>query len=82
MHEKSFGDFEVYTTLAAAEAGVLATGDSVKAVRCGAVGTLRVAKSGGATVDLPFAEGETQYVHIRGVSAAGSTGCVPITVYR
>lgn len=81
LHEP-FNDFEVYATLAAAEAGVSATGQDIRAVRCNTAGTLVVSKSGGATAALPFLAGETQHVNIRGIVAAGSSGCVPITVYR
>lgn len=79
----SSGDFDVYASLAAAEAGVLATGSTVRAVRCQTDGTLRVKKAtGGGLVDLPFKAGETQCVQITAIVAASSTGCVPITIYR
>lgn len=81
LHEP-FSDYDVYATLAAAEAGAVATGVPIKAIRCNTAGTLRVTKSGGVNVDLPFLAGETQYVTAHGIFAAGSTGCVPITVFR
>jgi hypothetical protein len=85
MLPEPFNDFEVYATLAAAEAGVTAMGASsqdVRAVRCNTAGTLVVSKSGGATAALPFLAGETQHINIRGIVQAGSSGCVPITVFR
>lgn len=82
MLPEPFNDFEVYATLAAAESGIVATGKPVRAVRCNTAGTLAVLESGGQTVALPYLAGETQHVNIRGIVAASSTGCVPITVYR
>ncbi len=81
--QQSSGDFAVYASLAAAETGVVATGRLPFAVRCETAGTLVVkASAGGASVALAFKAGETQYVQIAGITAAGSSGCVPITVYR
>ncbi len=77
------GDYAVYASLATAEAATLNTGNSVRAVRCETAGTLVVKNpAGGANVALPFKAGETQYVQVAGIVAAGSSGCVPITVYR
>lgn len=83
MQPFSFGDFAVFATLADAAAASLNIGSSVRAVRCETAGTLRVrSPAGGALVDLPFKAGETQHVQIAGIIEDGSTGCVPITVYR
>ncbi len=77
------GDFDVYASLAAAESAITGSGRAITAVRCETAGTLVVKKgAGGASVALPFKAGETQYVSIAGITASGSTGCVPITVYR
>lgn len=77
------GNFDVYASLAAAEAGQSTSVKPARAIRCGTSGTLRVKRcAGAAVVDLPFAAGETQAVQVTSIVATGSSGCVPITVYR
>lgn len=80
-------DFHVYATLAAAAAGVTTENTNTKRVvagiRCETDGTLVVKKTAGAvTVALPFKAGETQAVRVHEIVEAGSSGCVPVTVYR
>ncbi len=83
MRPESSGDFAVYATLADAAAGGTAQGRATIAVRCEAAGTLVVKRSaGGDSIALPFKAGETQWIQIAGVVVSGSSGCVPIPVYR
>lgn len=78
----SSGYFEVFASLADAEAGVDAAG-IVRRVRCETDGTLVVKRAcDGTEVALPFKAGETQDVLIVGIVETGSSGCVPITVHR
>jgi hypothetical protein len=76
------GDFDQYTTLADAEASFADKRPSI-GVRCSSAGTLRVSKAaGGAMADVTFLAGEILWIAIRGIDAAGSVGCAPITIWR
>jgi hypothetical protein len=80
IRRDSSNDFEAYASLATAAAGV--TKLSFR-VRCETAGTLVVKKAaGGTNVAVMFKAGETKEIAITGIVEAGSSGCVPIEVYR
>jgi hypothetical protein len=75
----SFQDADTYASLAAAEAAPRAR---YRAIRCEAAGTLAVLVPGAVTKTVPFKAGETQRLECVGVVAAGSSGCVPVTLFK
>lgn len=52
-----------------------------RAIRCDTAGVLIVKNRHNVSRTLRFQAGETQYVVARSIVSAGSSGCVPITVY-
>ncbi len=78
--------FAVYSSLALAVTGVAtvsAARGPCRAIRCDTSGTLvtKGAAMGSSTAALPFAAGERQDVQAVALVEAGSSGCVPITVF-
>lgn len=75
----SFQDADTYASLAAAEGAPRAR---YRGVRCEAAGTLVVLVPGAVAKSIPFKAGETQRIECVGVLAAGSSGCVPVTLFK
>ena len=78
--------FAVYSSLALAVTGVAtvsAARGPCRAIRCDTSGTLvtKGAAMGSSTAAMPYAAGELQMVQAVALVEAGSSGCVPITVF-
>jgi hypothetical protein len=75
-------DFDVYATLAAAAAGQTSAVKMTSEIYCHTAGVLVVKKPGGSTVALNFLAGTTKRVRATAIIESGSSGCIPVEVFR
>lgn len=75
-------DYEQFASLAAAEAGQTIQQKPTRMIRCLADGTLVVKQPDGTQRTLTVEAGIDEPIVAIGIVASGSSGCVPIKVYR
>jgi hypothetical protein len=77
---RSSGDFEEFSSLASAQSNFSGT---TRRIVCGSDGTLVVKQAeGGTQRTITIKAWVAEEICVTGFVAAGSSGCVPIRVYR